>query len=171
MTQVRARTARGRRGAARSAPAVAAPVPVVVPPGRADRPDPGGRGRRAAQAGPSRHRAGRRAPSWPRRCWWRWSSRRESASGSGRAAPACWASGQPGVPPVPSRPRRSGRQPRGRADDLGRVAGDARFPARGDSPTRTGLDGRPVPVEQDGSVRPVLLLMAEQLAEPFQVRG
>jgi hypothetical protein len=32
--------------------------------------------------------------------------------------------------------------------------------------TRTGLDGGPVPVEQDGSARPVLLLMAEQLAEP-----
>ena len=37
--------------------------------------------------------------------------------------------------------------------------------------TRTGLDGRPVPVEQDGSARPVLLLMAEQLAEPFQAQG
>jgi hypothetical protein len=34
-----------------------------------------------------------------------------------------------------------------------------------------GLDGRPVPVEQDGSGRPVLLLMAGQLAEPFQARG
>jgi sterol desaturase/sphingolipid hydroxylase (fatty acid hydroxylase superfamily) len=48
------------------------------------------------------------------------------------------------------------------------LAGYARFPARGDSLTRTGLDGRPVPVEQDGSARPVLLLMAGQLAGPFQ---
>jgi hypothetical protein len=31
--------------------------------------------------------------------------------------------------------------------------------------------GRPVPVEQDGSPRPVLLLMAEQLTEPFQAQG
>ena len=51
------------------------------------------------------------------------------------------------------------------------LAGYARFPARGDSLTRTGLDGRPVPVEQGGSARPVLLLMAEQLAEPFQAQG
>jgi sterol desaturase/sphingolipid hydroxylase (fatty acid hydroxylase superfamily) len=51
------------------------------------------------------------------------------------------------------------------------LAGYARFPARGDSLTRTGLDGRPVPVEQDGSARPVLLLMAGQLAEPFQAQG
>jgi hypothetical protein len=36
---------------------------------------------------------------------------------------------------------------------------------------RTGLDGRPVPVEQDGPGRPVLLLVAEQLAEPFQAQG
>src|SRR5215470_15860771 len=40
------------------------------------------------------------------------------------------------------------------------LTGYARFPARGDGLTRTGLDGRPVPVEQDGSARPVLLLMA-----------
>lgn len=52
-----------------------------------------------------------------------------------------------------------------------RTAGYARFPVRGDSLTRTGLNGRPVPVEQDGSARPVLLLMAGQLAEPFQARG
>ena len=32
---------------------------------------------------------------------------------------------------------------------------------------RTGLDGRPVPVEQDSSAGPALLLMAEQLIEPF----
>jgi sterol desaturase/sphingolipid hydroxylase (fatty acid hydroxylase superfamily) len=50
------------------------------------------------------------------------------------------------------------------------LAGYARFPARGDGLTRTGLDGRPVPVEQDGSARPVMLLMAGQLAEPFRAQ-
>jgi sterol desaturase/sphingolipid hydroxylase (fatty acid hydroxylase superfamily) len=48
------------------------------------------------------------------------------------------------------------------------LAGRARFPARGDAPGRTGLDGRPVPVEQDASAGPALLLMAGQLIEPFQ---
>jgi sterol desaturase/sphingolipid hydroxylase (fatty acid hydroxylase superfamily) len=43
----------------------------------------------------------------------------------------------------------------------------ARFPARGDAVGRTGLDGRPVPVEQDESSGPVLRLLAEQLIEPF----
>ena len=42
------------------------------------------------------------------------------------------------------------------------------FPARGDAVGRTGLDGRPVPVEQDGSAGPALKLLAEQLIEPFQ---
>jgi sterol desaturase/sphingolipid hydroxylase (fatty acid hydroxylase superfamily) len=51
------------------------------------------------------------------------------------------------------------------------LAGYARFPSRGDGAGRTGLDGRPVPVEQDGSAKPVLLLLAEQLMEPFQARG
>jgi sterol desaturase/sphingolipid hydroxylase (fatty acid hydroxylase superfamily) len=51
------------------------------------------------------------------------------------------------------------------------LAGRARFPSRGDAPGRTGLDGRPVPVEQDGSVAPGPLLLAEQLIEPFQARG
>ena len=41
------------------------------------------------------------------------------------------------------------------------------FPARGDAAARTGLDGRPVPVEQDASATPALRL-AEQLIEPFQ---
>jgi len=50
------------------------------------------------------------------------------------------------------------------------LAGRAAFPARGGAVGRTGLDGRPVPVEQDGSARPVLLLVAEQLIEPFQAR-
>jgi sterol desaturase/sphingolipid hydroxylase (fatty acid hydroxylase superfamily) len=47
------------------------------------------------------------------------------------------------------------------------LAGYARFPARGDAVGRTGLDGRPVPVEQDAPSRP-LLLLANQLAEPFR---
>ncbi len=50
------------------------------------------------------------------------------------------------------------------------MAGRARFPARGDAAGRTGLAGRPVPVEQDSSAGPALLLLAEQLAEPFQAR-
>ena len=41
------------------------------------------------------------------------------------------------------------------------------FPARGDAVGRTGLDGRPVPVEQDASSGPALRLLAEQLIEPF----
>jgi hypothetical protein len=44
----------------------------------------------------------------------------------------------------------------------------ARFPARADVVGRTGLDGRPVPVEQDGPTHPFPLLLAEQLIEPFQ---
>jgi sterol desaturase/sphingolipid hydroxylase (fatty acid hydroxylase superfamily) len=48
------------------------------------------------------------------------------------------------------------------------LAGRARFPARGDAAGRTGLDGRPVPVEQHASAAPAPLLMAEQLIEPFQ---
>jgi len=47
----------------------------------------------------------------------------------------------------------------------------ARFPARGDAVGRTGLDGRPVPVEQDDSAGRALLLMAEQLIEPFRAPG
>jgi sterol desaturase/sphingolipid hydroxylase (fatty acid hydroxylase superfamily) len=50
------------------------------------------------------------------------------------------------------------------------LAGYARFPCRGARPGRTGLDGRPVPVEQDGSAAPALLLLAGQLIEPFQAR-
>jgi sterol desaturase/sphingolipid hydroxylase (fatty acid hydroxylase superfamily) len=48
------------------------------------------------------------------------------------------------------------------------LAGRARFPSRGTAAGRTGLAGRPVPVEQDASAGPVLLLLAEQLVEPFQ---
>jgi sterol desaturase/sphingolipid hydroxylase (fatty acid hydroxylase superfamily) len=50
------------------------------------------------------------------------------------------------------------------------LAGRARFPSRSGSAGRTGLDGRPIPVEQDDSTGPVLLLLAEQLIEPFQAR-
>jgi sterol desaturase/sphingolipid hydroxylase (fatty acid hydroxylase superfamily) len=51
------------------------------------------------------------------------------------------------------------------------LAGRAAFPARGDAVGRTGLDGRPVPVEQGNPARPVLRLVGEQLIEPFQARG
>jgi sterol desaturase/sphingolipid hydroxylase (fatty acid hydroxylase superfamily) len=50
------------------------------------------------------------------------------------------------------------------------LAGRARFPSRADAVGRTGLDGRPVPVEQDGATAPALLLLAEQLIEPFQAQ-
>ena len=46
------------------------------------------------------------------------------------------------------------------------LARRAVFPAPGDVVGRTGLDGRPVPVEQDAAT-PTLILMAEQLIEPF----
>jgi len=51
------------------------------------------------------------------------------------------------------------------------LARRARFPARSDGIGRTGLDGRPIPVEQDDTAGPALLLFAEQLIEPFQARG
>jgi sterol desaturase/sphingolipid hydroxylase (fatty acid hydroxylase superfamily) len=51
------------------------------------------------------------------------------------------------------------------------LAGRARFPSRSGSVGRTGLGGRPVPVEQDDPARPALLLLAEQLIEPFQAGG
>jgi hypothetical protein len=44
----------------------------------------------------------------------------------------------------------------------------ASFPARGDAAGRTGLDGRPVPVEQADSAGPAPILLAEQLIEPFR---
>ncbi len=50
------------------------------------------------------------------------------------------------------------------------LAGRARFPSRGVGPGRTGLNGRPVPVEQNDSAPP-LHLLAEQLIEPFQTRS
>ena len=49
------------------------------------------------------------------------------------------------------------------------LAGRARFPSRTGAVGRTGLDGRPVPVEQDDTAAPVLLLV-RQLAEPFRAR-
>jgi sterol desaturase/sphingolipid hydroxylase (fatty acid hydroxylase superfamily) len=50
------------------------------------------------------------------------------------------------------------------------LARRARFPARGDAVGRTGLDGRPVPVEQAASARAAPLLMAGQLIEPFRAQ-
>jgi sterol desaturase/sphingolipid hydroxylase (fatty acid hydroxylase superfamily) len=50
------------------------------------------------------------------------------------------------------------------------LAGRARFPARGAAVGRTGLDGRPVPVEQGDCAGPALLLVAGQLIEPFQAQ-
>jgi sterol desaturase/sphingolipid hydroxylase (fatty acid hydroxylase superfamily) len=50
------------------------------------------------------------------------------------------------------------------------LARRARFPFRRDAVGPTGLDGRPVPVEQDIRQRPALVLVAEQLIEPFQAR-
>jgi len=46
----------------------------------------------------------------------------------------------------------------------------ARFPARGEAAGRTGLDRRPVPVEQAGTAGPGLLLVAQQLIEPFRAQ-
>jgi sterol desaturase/sphingolipid hydroxylase (fatty acid hydroxylase superfamily) len=50
------------------------------------------------------------------------------------------------------------------------LAGYAKFPSRGGEASRTGLDGRPVPVEQDDSARSPLPLLAGQLIEPFSAR-
>ena len=51
------------------------------------------------------------------------------------------------------------------------LTGRARFPSQADAVGLTGLNGRPVPVEQDSAARPVPLLLAEQLIEPFQARS
>ena len=51
------------------------------------------------------------------------------------------------------------------------LARRAAFPARGDAVGRTGLAGRPVPVEQDTSAAGALVLMAGQLVEPFQAQS
>jgi len=50
------------------------------------------------------------------------------------------------------------------------LTGYARFPARSDGLTRTGLDGRPVPVEQDALAQRAPALVARQLIEPFQAQ-
>jgi hypothetical protein len=50
------------------------------------------------------------------------------------------------------------------------LAGRARFPSRRDAVGRTGLHGRPVPVEQDDAATPGPLLLAGQLIEPFQAQ-
>jgi sterol desaturase/sphingolipid hydroxylase (fatty acid hydroxylase superfamily) len=51
------------------------------------------------------------------------------------------------------------------------LAGRARFPSRDAVAGRTGLDSRPVPVEQDyPAAAPGPLLLAGQLIEPFQAR-
>jgi sterol desaturase/sphingolipid hydroxylase (fatty acid hydroxylase superfamily) len=50
------------------------------------------------------------------------------------------------------------------------LAGRATFPARAHRAGRTGLDGRPVPVEQEHPAPPPLRLMAGQLIEPFQAQ-
>jgi sterol desaturase/sphingolipid hydroxylase (fatty acid hydroxylase superfamily) len=50
------------------------------------------------------------------------------------------------------------------------LAGFARFPARRAGTGPTGLDRRPVPVEQATGSRRALPLMAEQLIEPFRAR-
>jgi hypothetical protein len=44
-------------------------------------------------------------------------------------------------------------------------------PSRGAAAGRTGLDGRPVSVEQDRAAMSGPLLLAEQLIEPFQAQG
>jgi sterol desaturase/sphingolipid hydroxylase (fatty acid hydroxylase superfamily) len=49
------------------------------------------------------------------------------------------------------------------------LAGFARFPARGEAPGPTGLEGRPVPIEQVESA-PALLVVAGQLIQPFQAQ-
>ncbi len=46
----------------------------------------------------------------------------------------------------------------------------ASFPARSEAAGRTGLEGRPVPVEQADSARALPLLLAEQLIEPFRTQ-
>lgn len=48
------------------------------------------------------------------------------------------------------------------------LSGRARFPSRSAPPGATGLNGRPVPVEQGGPAAPGLPLLAGQLIEPFR---
>jgi sterol desaturase/sphingolipid hydroxylase (fatty acid hydroxylase superfamily) len=51
------------------------------------------------------------------------------------------------------------------------LAGRARFPSRTGAVPLTGLEGRPVPVEQDETAVPGPLLLAGQLIEPFRAQG
>jgi len=51
--------------------------------------------------------------------------------------------------------------------DLGRPGRPGEIPSRAGAVGRTGLNGRPVPVEQGGSAGLALLLLAEQLIESF----
>lgn len=51
------------------------------------------------------------------------------------------------------------------------ITGCATFPARSAQAGRTGLADRPVPVEQSDTAPSPILLMATQLAEPFQLRN
>jgi sterol desaturase/sphingolipid hydroxylase (fatty acid hydroxylase superfamily) len=50
------------------------------------------------------------------------------------------------------------------------LARRARFPSRAGHISRTGLDGRPVPVEQGDAATSPLRVMASQLIEPFQAQ-
>jgi len=47
------------------------------------------------------------------------------------------------------------------------LAGTARFPVRGSAPCPTGLEGRPMPVEQAAASSGRVRLLARQLAQPF----
>jgi sterol desaturase/sphingolipid hydroxylase (fatty acid hydroxylase superfamily) len=51
------------------------------------------------------------------------------------------------------------------------LAGYARFPAPGEAVQPTGLADRPFPVEQGMPSSRALLVLGEQLVEPFQTRG
>jgi sterol desaturase/sphingolipid hydroxylase (fatty acid hydroxylase superfamily) len=51
------------------------------------------------------------------------------------------------------------------------LAGYARFPAPGEAVQPTGLSDRPIPVEQGAPSSRALLVLGEQLIEPFQTRG
>ena len=84
--------------------------------------------------------------------------------------PARPGAGQPRLPPAAPCAGQPGRQPRRRADDLGHPGRPGEVPGRGDAAGRTGLDGRPVPVEQGAPAAPALLLCAGQLIEPFQAQ-
>ncbi len=50
------------------------------------------------------------------------------------------------------------------------IAGRAHFPSASDAVGATGLEGRPVPVEQNGWARSGVRVMASQLVEPFRAQ-